>query len=235
MKTASFFRMKPAVALSLAFCFATSAFGGSMLWNEGFSFRPGLHSGRPAVSLWWSGCPDEARYYGITYYPGWIRMLPNVEFNVVVSGSTATISPVQAGMGGLLAAYGDNWVRSEPGDVVDASTTRNLESYFFKGWMDYEPGMEVGYSDYDIVTTAGTGDPFYLSFATEAIGDRVVYGWVALSVDADGVPSIVGSCVDLSGAPLVVGQIPEPSSACLAAMGAAMLLWRAKAGRRSTA
>ena len=218
-----------AAVLLLSFGSAFRAGGASVLWDRGFAlvYKNGYH----AWDLKWTNEFEDGRLY------------PDVLLEATHDSGAGTTEIRSNGL--VTLGYGYNWVSLRPGDIVDASSTRNQDAYFLLGWIDWnsgDPVDDIGRTDYSVTVTADGATPFYLGFATQYDPELVnsldplptIYGWVELFADGDQL--LLGhTAIDFSGAPLVVGQIPEPSSACLAAMGAAMLLGQAKAGRQSPA
>ena len=122
-----------------------------------------------------------------------------------------------------------NWLSAEPGDVVDASTTRNQLYYFNHCEIDDETVV--------IRPVRGSqNSTIYLMFVVEDINDynykvenpAYYYGWVALNVDGDCNVTVGSSAIAPEGELLIVGVTPEPTSGLLMLLGMAGLALKRK-------
>ena len=131
----------------------------------------------------------------------------------------------------------ENWVAAKDGDLVDASTTRNLtdSEYLLHHLMD--DGGYVGGGQMSVDARGYAVTSVYLAFAcSDSSGHQstlypaYTYGWAELTID-----SLTGELYtprvyyDLEGGPMVVGGgawtggIPEPSGWMLMLLGVATL------------
>lgn len=171
--------------------------------------------------------------------PGWF-VYPNLAIVATRNGSRVTLS---GDPDMIVLAYGDSWVKTEEGALVDASTTRNQSSYFLHGWLDGSGDSIEGYdvrADDPIEANYNSSFMFYLGFATGAENDdypdstdgwsHVYYGWALFSYDK-GTISVVKSALNTEGGGIYVGTdrttpVPEPAADGLALAGALLLLRR---------
>ncbi len=188
--------------------------------------------------------PADTNGYRLSYYRTWGTTYPNYgEFfaeTYLTTSTTGSRITLSAHPDQTVLEFSGNWVVAAQGDVVDATTTRNLASYFHHAYID-EPSINsnTARSDYDIIERSNT--QFYLMFAVEDIAYRVgsifgeskerevFYGWVELEVDSAGNLSLLASAIDLAGGPMIVGggsAIPEPASGLLLLVGGALLALR---------
>lgn len=140
-----------------------------------------------------------------------------------------------------VAAFGENYVRSDFGKIADASTTRGLNTYFRHAWIDDPQGTAEWTADRIETTRIGQFD-FYLAFATDALlvsgagqwdpsmpGGPCCYGWVELRY-SNGRLFVLDSALNLTPEQgIAVGSytpVPEPASGALALGGAVLLLRR---------
>lgn len=166
------------------------------------------------------------------------HVYPNAVISLAISGNnTATIT---ADPNDIVTAYGDSWVLVEEGELVDASTTRNLDAYFLHGWIDGQEDDWDLRADAPIVLPARRSDRFYLGFASASSAAEkaypqydwsdVYYGW-ALFEYSYGRLTLVDSALNIEGGGIYAGTsitvpIPEPSSCALAVLGVVALLRR---------
>ena len=221
--------MRSGTMVVSAFVFASLsalAAGSTVLWNQGFTL-----SGSPGdYRLHW----DPDRYFdGNDASLEGLRsgMYPEIGLETARRGRNTTVSAAELANAG----FGFQWVELHEGDEVSESTTRHLDSYFLKGWIDWnegDPTDDIGRSDYDITAPTDGSAPIYLGFASDYLAPGttglplpVIYGWVEL-VPVGNVLTLGRTALDVSGAPLVVGQVPEPAAGALAALGAVALLRR---------
>ena len=202
---------------------ALPGFAASVLWNDGFSLDRRSQTPLLTWRLYWN-YPDAAGGLAECLYP-------TIDMTTASVSGRTRVSAVEE----VTVGYGYQWVSLEEGQVVSSDTTRNLDSYFQKGWIDWIPGTstsDIGKSDYSLLVSNDGRSPFYLGFAAELAANgeiSIVYGWV--QIYADGTDLRLGnSAIDLSGRPLVVGQTPEPSSSALAIAGLGLLICRRKRG-----
>lgn len=217
--------MKEKWCLTLAIlAMACSSEGASVVWDY-FG-----HPSGSSISLV-RGWLDETGYDYLIY--------PNIQINATPSanGTRVTIAAEET----AIAAFGDNWVIAEAGDVADASTTRNQDSYFLHGWMD---GNTLVSADDSITRFYNGTFSFFLAFATTTneaddlgnpIFEHVWYGWVQIEY-SKGILSVIDSAVNLTANEgIVVGTdrtipVPEPASGFLALFGALLLTRRRTSG-----
>ena len=130
-----------------------------------------------------------------------------------------------------------NWILANEGDLVNESTSRHLDSYFFHTGLD--DGQYSGSGSID--RSYGGTYQFYMGFATglpewwlEESGDlatrKIFYGW-ALFEYSSGKLSVVRSALNTTGGGIYVGTdrvtpVPEPAGGGLALAGALLLLRR---------
>ena len=118
------------------------------------------------------------------------------------------------------------------GDVVSEYTTSSLadSAYLLRHKKEDDDGTEIRSGTFLL----GTDTSVYLSFIcsdfqVHPVYCPIIYGWMALSIDKDGVLHLVSSAYDLEGGPMVVGGgawtggIPEPSGGMLMLLGLAAL------------
>ena len=172
-------------------------------------------------------------------YPDY-TLYPRIRFTTSRTGMTTTLKASNF----IMLAYGDNWIQTSLGEVIDACNTVDTDSCFLHGWVSYmdEASMDlVGASDYDI-EVSGT-KTVYLGFATMSDWENIsndhgtrdwkkYYGWVELTVSPTGI-TLGHSALRLDGKPIVVGTtetVPEPAAGALALLGAALLFRRRRIG-----
>ena len=127
-----------------------------------------------------------------------------------------------------------NWLSASPGDVVNESSTRHKDSYFFHVFVDEtDAEMSAGgiaYTPYNIFVEPDS--VFYMMFAVmgeSPVNPRYAYGWIEVGVDAEGNLTLLDSAADLDGGPMIVGggaytgATPEPSAGLLLLIGIAVL------------
>ena len=121
-----------------------------------------------------------------------------------------------------------NTVIADIGDIITENTTRHLprDAYFIHCYIDDEDYYGSG------SMKVAPDESFYFMLAIESYmttDPMVLYGWMELTVEANGKISVTGSAIDLDGGPMVVGggawegEIPEPSGGILFLLGAAVL------------
>ncbi len=138
--------------------------------------------------------------------------------------------------------YGDNWVRMNEGDLVDA-TIQDADTFFLHGIADPVSGAYDVHSDYTIEGMFASSFQFYLGFATSVCIEKfdesgmfdqhIYYGWAQFEWK-NGVLSLVNSAINLEGGGIYAGTdrttpVPEPSTAMLALAGLALLIKRRRA------
>ncbi len=216
----------PFGALLANLCLTFTASSTSILWNQGFSL-----SGSPGnYRLHW----DPDRYFdGDDDSLESLRsgLYPEIYLEVVQRGRNTIVSAKNL----VNTGFGFQWVELGEGETVGETTTRHLDSYFLKGWIDWNDGDstdDIGRSDYDITAPSDGSSSFFLGFASDYLAPGstelllpIIYGWVELLPGGNAL-TLGRTALDVSGAPLVVGQVPEPSSCALAALGVAALLRR---------
>ena len=169
--------------------------------------------------------------------------------NAVISLSATGINTVTitADPYSIVTAYGDSWVLVEEGELVDASTTRNADSFFLHGWIDGQEDNWDLRADDPVVLPAQSASRFYLGFATASSAAEsypqydwtdVYYGW-ALFEYSDGELSLVNSALNVNGGGIYAGSavttpIPEPAAGAFAALGALALLHRRRSAAKTT-
>ena len=117
-----------------------------------------------------------------------------------------------------------NMVKANPGEVIDATTTRFLDESHYLVHYGLDGGDPVfGQLELKLY------DEVFLAYASYlGGGEAIYYGWVGLSIDNEGMLYSYGA-VDLDHGPMVVGGgaweggIPEPSGGILLLIGAAVL------------
>ena len=177
-------------------------------------------------------------YYGSKLYMEttiWSRPSETTQGAKIVSASETSA-----------AAFGENYVLSSPGEVADATTTRNLGTYFRHAWID-DPDGTAEWSKAELSVPGNSAFDFCLAFATDAFlvsndgtwdpdaPSVCCYGWVGLRYSR-GLLYVVDSAINLTPEQgIVVGTysaVPEPSAAALALFGAAVLARRRKLRRQ---
>lgn len=151
------------------------------------------------------------------------------DFDVTVSGNTATLNSNPRG--DRILSFAGAWLIACFGDIVSSETTLNASSYFEYGLLGNgeacEAPISVGVGEVNylkIVLQDGEQCFDYQDGTRKAMPD-CYYGWVAYSVDGNGVVTVLSSALDVSGESIVVGgAVPEPSSALLFLLGCAGLL-----------
>lgn len=121
-----------------------------------------------------------------------------------------------------LAAF-TAWAVAFEGEIVNAGMLRDVDRLFYR-WDSIQANnpFDVNYA----------ADSFYMAFETLVWDDEdfvgkshVEYGWVHLDV-TNGKLSIIDSAMGLEGQSMIVGGgavIPEPTSALLSILGAALM------------
>ena len=118
-----------------------------------------------------------------------------------------------------------NMVKANPGEVIDATTTRFLDESHYLIHYELDGGDPVfGQLELNLY------DEVFLAYASYSGGggEAIYYGWVSLSIDSEGMLYSYGA-VDLDHGPMIVGGgaweggIPEPSGGILFLLGAAVL------------
>ena len=116
-------------------------------------------------------------------------------------------------------------VKANPGEVIDATTTRFLDESHYLIHYELDGGDPVfGQLELNLY------DEVFLAYASYSGGggEAIYYGWVSLSIDSEGMLYSYGA-VDLDHGPMIVGGgaweggIPEPSGGILFLLGAAVL------------
>ena len=211
--------MKRLLAFFLLFP-ALCGLASSVLWG-GAVLSPGGPTGSQGeYTLSWPGLQN-----GTDEHPG-LALYPCLFFSISSGPEKTTVKNIPI----VLAAYGDNWRRLEPGDSCNSESLRGNHPYFFKGGLDLA-WDEDGRSDYDITIPFHEATSVFLGVASRndlydsANPPEVCYGWVEL-VFFQGNVTVSQSALDLSGHPLVVGQVPEPASSALALAGLTLLIGR---------
>ena len=211
--------MKSAMLFATALASKTVV-AGSVLWGV-LSMDP-ASSGEDSFLMPSGGIPISVASGGAVYPNAWITV--SEEDGIV----TITGDPRR-----LVTAGGDSWSRTGHGELVDASTTRNPGSSFLHGWLDGQEDDWDLRADDPVVAEADSVFSFYLGFATASSLNEgnpryewsdVYYGW-ALFEYSGGTLRLVDSAIDVDGCGIYAGTgtttpVPEPSSACLAALGA---------------
>ena len=159
-----------------------------------------------------------------TMLPSQAHILPDTE-NLVLDGPES------------------NWILANEGDLIDESTSRHLDSYFFQTGLD-----DGGYDGSGSIDCDYAGQyRFYMGFATglpdwdDETGVHrsrdIFYGW-ALFEYSGGKVSLVQSALNADGGGIYVGTdrttpVPEPATGGLALAGALLLLRRRRRSRIS--
>ena len=137
--------------------------------------------------------------------------------------------------------FGDNWIRVNKGDLVDASTTLHADSYFLHGVSDPVSGEYDIHADETVLGTFESTFRFYLGFATTVnfeenwdgtFDQHAYFGWAQFEWN-NGTLSLVDSAINTEGGGIYAGTdrvtaVPEPSSGLLFCVGIAFLLHRRK-------
>ena len=218
--------MKPIVSFVLAvFCVYSSA--APVEWGI-------IEGGGSTTDGVWVGqyLPKDVTPYEILQG---LYVYPNINLTAAKNGKMGVIITADPEM--IVTAYGDNWVQVEEGGLVDASTTRNQDHYFFHGWLD--DGADETYTpraDDPITAAYNSTFDFYLGFATAAeyAGSwndpwkYVYYGWAQFTY-SNGTITLVDSALNTEGGGIYAGTgittpVPEPATGLLSFLGILLLL-----------
>ena len=202
----------PLVAFSLAL--AGTTYSANVIWDDGrISGWTSVHEGgsavfsivRPAYEGQWS----LSLFVDIA--------ASEILGDYVLTGESANL------------LFSGNWTSATENTIIDESTTRHLENYFYHQFID-DPPYEGGTFSSSSFKVAAE-EIFYLAFCMDIDYPNleVIYGWVQLRMEDDGTISYMHSAYDLDGGPMVVGSgawtggIPEPSGGMLLLLGVAVL------------
>ena len=136
----------------------------------------------------------------------------------------------------------DCWKQVSGNDIVDETSTRHLDSYFFKSGLDAEAWdasdsvEHAGFAPFRFVLGFATGEETWPEDGGSPVFEDVYYGWALFECRGGRNPQVylVESAMSLvpnrgiyAGTATLV-PVPEPSAAALALFGAAVLARRRK-------
>ena len=160
----------------------------------------------------------------------WLGLDLTVEITLIAGGNYDLTFDLGAG------GAAQSWIAAQQGDIVSHETMDGLSDDQYLVHYDGYGGGHIGQTHMVVEPY----EEIYLAFAgTDGVYTPPdVYGWIALSIDMGGTPSVHGAYDD-EHRPMMVGDvwwrggIPEPSGGMLLLLGVAVLALRRRKSRQN--